>query len=121
MAIQAWEYRALGGAEARHLSVGGVAEQAKHALVAVMGQASHIKGLAIHRRVVKLKVAGEDNRAHRGGDGQRKAVCHRVGVADELHREVLAHLHHIARRDGLKDGAIHHTRLLHLAGEHGQR
>ena len=120
VAIQAGEHRALRRAETGHLGVGGIAEQAQHTLLAVMGQAGHVEGLAIHRRVVELEVTGEDHGAHGGGDGQREAVGHRVGVADELHREVLAHLHHIARGDGLEDGAIHHTGLLHFSGEHGQ-
>ena len=121
VAIQAGEHRALWRAEAGDFSVGGIAEQAEHALLAVVGEASHVKGFAVHRCVVKLEVAGEDHRPHWCGDGQREAVRHRVGVADELDGEVLPHLHHIPRRNGLQDGAIHHTSFLHLAGEHGQR
>ena len=85
-----------------------------------MGEASHIKVLTIHWRVVELEITGEDHRAHRCGDRQRKAVGHRVGVADELHREMLAHLHHIARCDRLQRGAVGDARLIHLSGEHRQ-
>ena len=115
--IQVGEHRPLAGGKAGHLGVGGVAEQTQHPLLTMVSEARHIKGLTIHRGVVELEVTGEDHRAHRGGDGQREAVGHRVGVADELHREVLTHLHHIAGGDGLQNGAIHHTGLFHLARE----
>ena len=36
----------------------------------------------------------------------------------DSHREVLTHLHHIARTDGLQGGAVADTGLVHLAGEH---
>ena len=83
-----------------------------------MGEASHIKVLTIHRRVVELEITGEDHRAHRCGDRQREAVGHRVGVPDELDREMLPHLHHVAGSDGLQRGAVGDTRLIHLSGEH---
>ena len=94
-AIEAGEHRALRRAQTRHLRVGGIAEQAQDTLLAVMGQACHVEMLAIHRRVIKLEVPGEDHGAHRGGDRQRIAVGHRVGVTDELDAEVLAKLHHL--------------------------
>ena len=68
--------------------------------------------------MVELEVTGEDDHAHRRGDGQREAVGHRVGVADELHLEVLAHVHHIAGADGLDGGAVGDTGLLHLPLQH---
>ena len=117
MAIQVGEHGTLGRTEARQLSVGGVTEQTQHTLLAVMGKAGDVEVLAIDRGVVELEVAGENNHASRSGDRQRVAVGHRVGVADELHREVLTHLHHLAGGDGLEDGAVHHARFLHLASE----
>ncbi len=43
-----------------------------------------------------------------------------MGVADEFHREMLAHFHHIAWPNGLKSGAIGDTSLIHLSGQHRQ-
>ena len=86
----------------------------------MVGQTGDIEMLTIHRRVVKLEITGEDHRAHGCGDGQRKAVGHRVGVANELHREVLTHLHHVARSHRLKSGPIRHTGFVHLSGQHRQ-
>ena len=118
VAIQVGEDRALRRAEARNLGVGGIAEQTEDALVTVVGKASHVEVFAVDRGVVELEVTRENHGSHRCGDGQREAVGHRVGVADELHGEVLTHLHHIARTDGLQGGAVADTGLVHLAGEH---
>ena len=118
VAIQGREDRTFGGAEAGDFGVGGIAKEAENALLAVMGEAGHIEVFAVDRGVVELEVTREDDRPHRGGDGQREAVCHRVGVPDELHREVLADLHHIPRPHGLDGGAIGDAGLLHLSLEH---
>jgi len=120
VAIEIGEHGTLRRTEAGHLGVGGIAEQTEHAFVAVMGETGQVEMLAIHRRVVEFEIAGEDDRAHRCGDRQREAVGHRVGVADEFHREVLTHPHHITGPDGLQRGAIGHPRLIHLSGEHRQ-
>ena len=82
-----------------------------------MGKTGDVEVLAVHRSVVELEVTGENDHASRSCDRQRVAVGHRVGVADELHRKMLTHLHHLAGGDGLQDGAIHHPRFLHLPGE----
>ena len=118
MAIEGREDRALRRTEARDLSVGGVTEQAEDALLAVVGEPGHIEILTVDRGVVELEVTREDDRPHRGGDGEREAVRHRVGVADELHREVLAHLHHVPRTHGLNGGAVGDAGLFHLSLEH---
>ena len=120
VAIEIGEHRPLRGTEARHFRIGGIAEQAQHALFPVMGEAGHVEMLAIDRGVIELEIAREDDGSHRGLDGQRVAVRHRVGVADEFHREVLAHLHHVAGTDGLQRGAVGDAGLLHLSGEHRQ-
>ena len=117
MAIQMGEHRTLRRTEARQLSVGGVGKQTQHTLLAVMGKTGDVEVLAVHRSVVELEVTGENDHASRSCDRQRVAVGHRVGVADELHRKMLTHLHHLAGGDGLQDGAIHHPRFLHLPGE----
>ena len=119
-AIQAGEHRALGRAEARHFRVGGITEQAKHTLITVVGQASHIKVLTIDRGVVELEVTGEDHRAHRSGHRQRIAVGHRVGVANELDLEVLAELDHFARGHRLQHRAVSDAGFRHLSLEQGQ-
>ncbi len=43
-----------------------------------------------------------------------------MGVANELHREVLTHLHHVSRTNGLEGGAVGDTSLIHFSSEHGQ-
>ena len=119
-AIEIGKHRTLWRTETRYLGVGGVAEETEHTLITVMCQAGDVEVLTIHRGVIKFEITGENHRAHRSGDSQRKAIRHRVGVADELHREVLTHLDHVPRTHGLQGGAIGNASLIHLAGEHRQ-
>ena len=121
VAIEIGENRTLTGGEAWHLGIGGIAEQADHALFTIMSQPGDIECFTIHRSVIKFEVARKDHRAHRGGDSQRVAIGHRVGVADELHRKVLAHLHHITWRYSLQNCAVSNTSFLHLSGQQRER
>ena len=86
----------------------------------MVGQAGHIKVLAIDRGVVELEVTGEDHRAHRSGHRQRIAVGHRVGVSDELDLEVLAKLHHFTRGHRLQHRAIGNAGFRHLSLKQGE-
>ena len=120
VAIEVGEHGPLRRRETGQLGVGGITEKAQHPLLAVVGHALDVEILAIDRGVVEFEVAGEDHHASGGGNRQGEAVGEGVGVADELHLEVLPNLHHVAWRDGLEDRAIHHARFLHLAREHGE-
>ena len=95
VAIEVGEHGPLGRRETGQLGVGGITEQAQHPLLAVVGHALDVEILAIDRGVVEFEVSGEDHHASGGGDRQGEAIGERVGVADELHLEVLTHLHHI--------------------------
>ena len=121
VAIQIREHGPLRRSETGDLGVGGIAEQAQHPLLAVVGQALQVEGLPIDGGVVELEVAGEDDHAGGRRDGQREAVGHRVGVTDELHLEVLADMHDIPRADRLDGGAVGDARLLHLPLQHRHR
>ena len=76
MPVKIWKHRAFRRTESRHLRVGGIAEQTENALVAVMGQPLYIEMFTIHRGVVELEIAGENDGSHRSLDGQRVAVGH---------------------------------------------
>ena len=85
VAIEIVEHRTLRRTEARHLGIGGITEQTEDTLLAVVSQTGHVEMLSINRGVIKFEITGEDHRSHGCGDGQRVAVSHRVGVANEFH------------------------------------
>ena len=120
VAIQVGEHCPLRRRKAGQLRIGGVAKQAQDPIFPVPGQAMQIKSLPIHGGVVKLEVPGEDNDAHRSGDGQGETIGDGVGIANELDAEVLPHLDHFSWSDCLGVGAITHPRLLHLVVQERQ-
>ena len=85
--VEAGNDGALAGRVAGALNVGRVLQQGQHAALAVLGKGVQVKGVAVERREVDLEVAGVDDDADRGFDGQRNAVHQRVGDADRLDGE----------------------------------
>ncbi len=75
------------GRGARSLGVGAVRHQQQHPFVAPLLQLARLGQLAIRRRGIKLVVAGMDDAANRGLDGQAHAVREAVAGVEELHGE----------------------------------
>ena len=69
------------------LDVGAVAEQCEHPVTTELGQPVRIDVLSIERRLVKLEVARVHHGTDSAVDGERDAVRHAVGDADELNLE----------------------------------
>ena len=69
------------------LGVGGVRHEEQHALPPVLAEAADVGGVAVHRGLVKLEVAGVHDDAGRGGDRQRGGPGDGVGDVDELDAE----------------------------------
>ena len=76
------------------LHIGGVSAKAENALLAQLAQTGKVDDLAVDRGGVDLKVAGVEDGAHLGVDGEGHGVRDRVVHVDELHSE-------LARPDGL--------------------
>ncbi|MNX80295.1 hypothetical protein D3C86_1119500 [compost metagenome] len=78
---------ALGARHAVHEDVGAVADHGQHALVAETLDRLNVSALAHDRIVVDLPVAGVQDGAQRGLDGQAVRLGDRVGDGDEGHVE----------------------------------
>ncbi len=86
---------ALGLGVAGTLHIGGVAQQGQHALFAQLAEAAQVDDLAVDGRGVDLKVAGVDDGAHFGADGEGGGIGDGVVHVDELHLE-FARFHALA-------------------------
>ncbi len=62
-------------------------KQGQDAALAVLGKGVQVEGFAVERREVDLEVAGVDDDADRGFNGQRNGVHHRVSHVDRLDGE----------------------------------
>ena len=85
--VEAGNDSLFAGSEAGAVNVGGVLQQAKHALLAEIGERLQIEGVAVGRGQVDLEVAGVEDDADRGVDGQRDAIDQRVRDADRQDAE----------------------------------
>ena len=85
--VQARDDGPLAGRIAGALHVGRVLQQRQHAALAVFGEGMQVESLVVERREVDFEVAGMDDDADRGLDGQRDAIHQRVGHADGLDGE----------------------------------
>ena len=77
----------LGRAFALAHDIGGIADHRQHALVAERAQTRLVGGRADARRQINLPIAGMDDEAGRGADGERRALGDRMGDGDELDLE----------------------------------
>ena len=82
--VEAGNNGALAGRVTGALDVGRVLEEGQHAPLAVLGEGVQIEGVAVEGREVDLEVAGVDDDADGGFDGEGDAVHQRVGDADGL-------------------------------------
>ena len=62
-------------------------QQQQHAALAVVGQGVQVEQFVVGGSGVDLEIAGVDDDAERGGDGQRDRAHDRVGDVDELDLE----------------------------------
>ncbi|MNK59669.1 hypothetical protein D3C87_787870 [compost metagenome] len=83
-AVQAHLDHALRGGEALARGVGGVRQEDEHALFAQLGELVEVEVLAVDGGLVHLPVAGIDDGAGRGMDGDRAGVGNRVRDPDVL-------------------------------------
>ena len=60
------------GGEAGAVDVGGVLQQAEHALLAEVGEGLQVEGVAVGRGEIDLEVAGVEDDADGGVDGERR-------------------------------------------------
>ena len=77
----------LAGRVAGAIDVGGVLEKGEDAALAVFGEAVEVEGFAVGRGEVDFEVAGVDDDADGGFDGEGDAVDEGVGDADGLDGE----------------------------------
>src|SRR6185437_38709 len=73
---------ALAGREAGPVDVGGVLQEAEDILLAEVGKGLQVERMAVRRGEVDLEVAGVEDDAGGGVDGERDAVDERVRDAD---------------------------------------
>src|SRR5262249_41762072 len=66
------------------IDVRAVGEERHHALGAELRQTMDVEMLAVDRRLVDLEIAGMDDDADRGADGERDAIGHAVRHAGEF-------------------------------------
>jgi hypothetical protein len=118
-AIERAADRAFGRPMAGHERVGGVADEQRHALLAVMREPREVGGLGVDGRVVDLEVAGVDDRAGRRGDGVAAGVDDGVRHADALDAET-ADLDDVARHDRAQLDVVD-AELLELVGDEPER
>ena len=95
------------------LHVGGVRQQRQHALLAQLAEPRQIDDLAVDGRGVDLEVAGVDDGAHAGVDGEGHGVGDGVVHMDELYLE-FACPDGLARLHGDELGGAHQPVLLQL-------
>ena len=72
--FQARAHGALGIGIAGPVGIGGIGEQQQHAALAVIGQRVQIEQFVVGGGGVDFEIAGVDDDAERGGDGQRHAL-----------------------------------------------
>ena len=85
--VEAGNDGAFAGGVAGALDVGGVLQKGKHAALAVFGEGVEVEGLVIERSEIDFEIAGVDDDADGGVDGEGNAVDQRVGDADGLDGE----------------------------------
>jgi hypothetical protein len=85
--VEAGNDGALAGRVAGALDVGGVLQQGEDAALAVFGEGVQVEGVAVDGREIDFEVAGVDDDADGGFDGQGDAIDQRVGDADGLDGE----------------------------------
>ena len=95
------------------LHIGGVGQQGQNALVTQGTEAGQVDDLPVDGGGVDLKVAGVDNGAHAGADGEGHGVGNGVVHMDELHLE-LAGPDGAARLHGDDLGGVQQAVLLKL-------
>ena len=67
--------------------IGGFAQEAHHAVVAQHGKAGQVRNLAVDGGEVHLKVAAENDRARRAGDGNGHGPCDGMVHVDKFDME----------------------------------
>ncbi len=72
----------LAGREAGPIDVGGVLQEAEDVLFAEVGEGLEVEGMAVGRGEIDLEVAGVEDDAGGGMDGERDAVDQRMRHAD---------------------------------------
>ena len=95
------------------LHVSGVRQQGQDPLLPQLAEAAQINHVPINGGGVNLEVAGVDEHAHAGVDGESHGVSDGVVDVDELHVE-LAHLDHFAGLHGDQFGLLEEAVLLQL-------
>jgi len=78
---------ALAGRVSLALDVGGILKQRQDAVFAVFGEGVQIEELVVGGRGVHFEIAGVDDYAERGVDGERDAIDQTVGHADGVDGE----------------------------------
>ena len=106
-------YHPLAHGVARPLHVGGVRQQGQDPLLAQLPQAAQVDDLPVNGGGVDLEVAGVDDDAHAGMDGEGHRVRDGVVDVDELHVE-LAHPDHLPGLHGDELGLLEQAVLLQL-------
>jgi hypothetical protein len=110
---------AFAGCVAGALDVGRVLKQGQDAALAVFGEGVEIEGVAVDGGEIDLEVAGMDDDADGGFNGQGYAIDQRVSDADGLDGE-RAEGEFFFRRDLDEGGFVEEVMLFKLALDVGQ-
>ncbi|MBA7588366.1 hypothetical protein ES708_30421 [subsurface metagenome] len=95
------------------LGVGGIGEQKQYPLRPQLRQPRKVGRLAVHRRIVQLKIPAVDDYAQRGMYNQPGGVGYAVADREQLHPES-AQRQLLAIGYRLKLGSVQHLPLLEL-------
>ena len=112
--VEARDDGLFAGSEAGAVDVGGVLQEAEDVLLAEVGEGLEIEGVAVGRGEIDLEVAGMEDDADGGMDGERDAVDQRMRDADGEDRED-AEVEAAAGEDLDELGVVEEAMLFELA------
>ncbi len=117
--VEAGDDGFFAGGEAGAVDVGGVLEEAEDVLLAEVGEGLEVEGMAVGGGEIDLEVAGVEDDADGGVDGEGDAVDERMRDADGQDRED-AEVEAAAGKDLDELGVVEEAMLFELALDVGQ-
>ncbi len=117
--VEAWNDGLFAGGEAGAVDIGGVLEEEEDALLAEVGEGLEIEGVAVGGGEIDFEVAGVEDDADGGVDGERDAVDEGVRDADG-HDGECAEGEAVAGEDFDEFGVVEEAMLFELAFDVGE-
>ena len=84
-ALKGFTHLPLAFCVARTLRIGGIGEQAEHALLPDLGKPGKVNHLAVNRRRINFKITRLDNGARLAADRQRNRIGNGMVHMDQFH------------------------------------